>query len=69
MERFLRYYQGFTPAELNQAMAMIDNPDVIGIEALAARYGMSDIAEEIRDARLLQVEKTKIWLGLARPLG
>lgn len=69
MERLLRYYQGFTPVDLDQAMAVIDNPEVIGIEALAMRYGMSDIAEEIRDARLLQLEKTKIWLGLARPPG
>ena len=69
MQRLLRYYQGFTPGELNQALAAIDRPDFIGIEALAARHGMTDIAEEIRDARLLQLEKTKIWLGLARPPG
>jgi FkbM family methyltransferase len=69
MQRLLRYYKGFTPAELNQALAAIDNPAFIGIEALAARYGMPDIAEEIRHARLLQMEKTKIWLGLTRPAG
>lgn len=69
MQRLLRYYQGVTPNELNQALAAIDRPDRIGIEALAARFGMSDIADGIRDARLQQLEKTKIWLGLARAPG
>ena len=69
MQRLLKYYQGFTPSEFNQALATIDHADFIGIELLATRYGMPDIAGEIRGARLLQLEKTKIWLGLAGPPG
>jgi FkbM family methyltransferase len=69
MRRLLKYYQGFTPTELNQALAAIDRSEMIGIETLAVRFGMPDIAEEIRGARLWQLEKTKIWLGLSRPPG
>ncbi len=69
MQRLLNYYQGTAPAVLNQALAALDQAEFIGIEALALRYGMPEIAEEIRAARLQQVEKTKIWLGLARPAG
>jgi len=67
MQRLLRYYQGTAPAELNQAFMSLGRPEFIGIEDLATRYGMPEIAEEIRAARLQQVEKTRIWLGLAGP--
>lgn len=69
MQRLLKYYQGVAPNVLNEALASLDQPGLIGIEALAARYGMAECAEEIRAARRLQLEKTKIWLGLASPPG
>lgn len=67
MQRLLRYYHGAAPGEVNQALMSLGQPDFIGIEELAARYGMAEIAEEIRASRLQQVEKTRIWLGLATP--
>ncbi len=67
MQRLLRYYQGAAPNELNQALMSLGQPGFIGIEALAMRFGMTEIAEEVRAARLQQVEKTRIWLGLSAP--
>lgn len=67
MQRLMRYYQGTAPSELNQALMSLGQPSFIGIEDLAARYGMAEIAEKIRASRLQQVEKTRIWLGLTTP--
>ena len=64
MQRLLRYYRNFTPTQFNERLNAIDRPEFIGIEALAVKYGMPDIAEKIREARLMQLEKTKAWLGL-----
>jgi FkbM family methyltransferase len=69
MQRLLRYYEGTAPNVLNQALEEASRPEFSGIETLALRYGMSEIAEGIRAARLQQAEKTKTWLGLARPAG
>ena len=68
MQRLLEYYQQTSPVELNKVIAAIGSTDLIGIEALAERYGMLDTARAICEARLLQLEKTKIWLGLSREL-
>ncbi|MDA1310304.1 MAG: FkbM family methyltransferase [Proteobacteria bacterium] len=66
MQRLIRYYQGFTPNQLNERLASMSAPTFIGIEALAVRYGMTEAAEAIREARLTQLAKTKAWLGLAQ---
>lgn len=65
MQRLLRYYKSFTPAQFNERLKAVDIPDFIGIESLAVKYDMPDIAEAIRTARLEQLQKTKAWLGLA----
>ena len=64
LKRLARYYDKSSPDDINKRISDLANDKLIGTEALAAKYGLIELAEQFREYRRRQVVKTKNWLGL-----